>query len=78
MTMNDPCKGYLHPPVNAVVSLRYVLERPSAPATLLDLHGPSNGPKNGPCEANFRGPFVKQGPPGSLDGPNWSIFFIDL
>ena len=24
--------------------------------TLLDLHGPLNGPQNGPCEANFRGP----------------------
>ena len=46
-----------------------------AQGTLLDLQGPPNGPQNGPCEANFRGPLVKQGPPGSLDGPNWSIFF---
>ena len=33
MTMNDPCAEYFRPPVNAVVSLKYVLERPSAPAT---------------------------------------------
>ena len=27
--------------------------------TLLDLHGPPNGPLNGPGEANFWGPLVK-------------------
>ena len=45
---------------------------------LLDLHGPQNGPQNGSGEANSRGPFIKKGPPGSFDGPNWSFFFIDL
>ena len=47
-----------------------------AQGTLLDLYGPQNGPPNGPCEANFWGPLLEKGPPGSLDGPNWSIFFI--
>ena len=42
--------------------------------TLIDLHGPPKGPQNWPLEANLRGPLVKQGPSGSLDGPNWSIF----
>ena len=45
-----------------------------AQGTLLDLHGPPNGPLNGPSEANFWGPLVKKGPAGSLHGPNWSIF----
>ena len=49
-----------------------------AQGALLDLHGPLNGPQNGSCEANSRGPSIKKGPPGSFDGPNWSIFFIDL
>ena len=43
---------------------------------LLDLYGPLNGPQNGSCEANSRGPSIKKGLPGSFDGPNWSIFFI--
>ena len=45
-----------------------------AQGTLLDLHGPPNGPLNEPSEANFWGPLVKKGPAGSLHGPNWSIF----
>ena len=45
-----------------------------AQRTLLDHHGPPNGPQNGSCEANFGGPLVKKGPPGPLHGPNWSIF----
>ena len=45
-----------------------------AQGTLLDLHGPPNGPQNGPSEANFRGPFVKKGPAGSLHGSKWSMF----
>ena len=44
----------------------------------MDLHGPPNGPLNGPCEADFGGPWPIKDPPGSLHGPNWSIFFIDL
>ena len=28
--------------------------------TLLDPHEPPNGPRNGPCEAYFRGPLVKK------------------
>ena len=43
--------------------------------TLMDLHGPPNGPLNGPCEADFGGPWPIKDPPGSLHGPNWSIFF---
>ena len=42
---------------------------------LLDLHGPQNVAENGSFEANSRGPTIKKGPPGSFDGPNWSIFF---
>ena len=42
---------------------------------LLDHHGPQNGPHNGSCEANSRGPSIEKGPPGSFHGPNWSIFF---
>ena len=38
--------------------------------TLLDLHGPPNGPLNGPSEANFWGSLVKKGTAGSLHGPN--------
>ena len=35
--------------------------------TLLDLHGPTNGPLNGTCEADFRGPLPKKNcPPGSI------------
>ena len=45
-----------------------------AQRTLLDHHGPPNGPQNGSCEANFGGPLVKKGPPGPLHGPKWSIF----
>ena len=44
--------------------------------TLSRLRGPygtfmdtPNGPQNGPCEANFRGPFVKKGLIGSLHDP---------
>ena len=37
-----------------------------AQRTLLDHHGPPNGPQNGSCEANFGGPLVKKGPPGPL------------
>ena len=44
----------------------------------MDLHGHPNGPLNGPCEADFRGPLVKKGPPGSFHGPNWYFFYIDL
>ena len=50
------------------------IPRKKAQRTLLDLHGPPNGPLNGPSEANFWGPLVKKGPAGSLHGPNWSIF----
>ena len=39
-----------------------------------DPPGPHNGPQNGPCDANFRGPSVKKGPAGSLHGPKSSIF----
>ena len=46
----------------------------NAQGTLLDLHGHPNGPLNGPCKADFRGPLVKKGPPGSFHGPNWSFF----
>ena len=45
-----------------------------AQGTLLDLHGPPNGPQNGPSEANFRGPIVKKGLAGSFHGPKWSMF----
>ena len=45
-----------------------------AKGTLLGLHGPPNGPRNGPWEANFRAPLVKKGPARSDHGPNWSIF----
>ena len=45
-----------------------------AQRTLLDHHGPPNGPQNGSCEANFGGPLLKKGPPGPLHGPNWTIF----
>ena len=51
---------------------------PKAQGTLLDLQGDPNGPLDGPCEADFWGPFVKKDPPGSPHGPNWSIFYIDL
>ena len=37
--------------------------------TIMDHYGPPNGPRNGPCKANFRGPFVKKGP---SRGPSWS------
>ena len=42
--------------------------------TLLDLHGPPNGPWNGPCEADCGGPLPIKGLPGPLHGPNWSLF----
>ena len=58
--------------------LRSFRNSTKAQGALLDLHGPLNGPQNGSCEANSRGPSIKKGPPGSLDGTNWSIFFIDL
>ena len=45
-----------------------------AQGTLLDLHGPLYGPQNGPSKANFRGPFLKKGPAGSLHGPKWAMF----
>ena len=45
-----------------------------AQGTLLDLHGHLSGPLNGPCEADFRGPLLKKGPPLSFHGPNWSFF----
>ena len=32
--------------------------------TLLDLYGHPNGPLNGPCETDFRGPLLKKSPPG--------------
>ena len=51
---------------------------PKAQGTLLNLHGPPNGPQNGPCEANFWGPLLKKAPAGSLSGANWSIFLIGL
>ena len=38
--------------------------------TVMYHHGPPNGPQNGPCKANFRGPLVIKGPPGPLHGPN--------
>ena len=37
---------------------------------------PQMNPKMDP--ANFRGPSVKKGSPGSLQGPHWSIFYIDF
>ena len=40
--------------------------------TLLELHGPENGPRNGPLEADFR---VKKEYPGSLN-PIWSNLII--
>ena len=58
----------------------YTLHTPAEPPStkaqgnLLDLYGPSNGPQNGLCDAEFRGPLVKKGPAGSLHGPKWSIF----
>ena len=55
-----------------------IVELYKGSGALLDLHGPQNGPQNGSGEANSRGPSIKKGPPGSFDGPNWSIFFIDL
>ena len=41
-----------------------------AQGILLNLHGPPNGPQNGPCEANFWGPFIKKAPAGALHGQN--------
>ena len=62
-------------PSNHVGTLIWSLSNcTKAQGTLLDLHGPPNGPLNGPSEANFWGPLVKKGPAGSLHGPNWSIF----
>ena len=47
------------------------LPGPRGPSrAVMDHHGPPNGLQNGPCEANFRGPLVKKGPPGPLHGPN--------
>ena len=46
-----------------------------AQGILLDLHGPLYGPQNGPSKANFRGPFLKKGPAGSLQGPNDKYFY---
>ena len=62
-------------PSNHVGTLIWSLSNcTKAQGTLLDLHGPPNGPLNEPSEANFWGPLVKKGPAGSLHGPNWSIF----
>ena len=62
-------------PSNHVGTLIWSLSNcTKAQGTLLDLHGPPNGPLNGPSEANFWGALVKKGPAGSLHGPNWSIF----
>ena len=62
-------------PPNHVGTLIWSLSNcTKAQGTLLDLHGPPNGPLNEPSEANFWGPLVKKGPAGSLHGPNWSIF----
>ena len=47
---------------------------PRLRGTLMNLHGPPNGPQNGPCEANFRAPLVKKGPAGSDHGQKLSIF----
>ena len=55
-----------------------IVELYQGSGALLDLHGPQNGPQNGSDEANSRGPSIKKGQTGSFDGPNWSIFFIDL
>ena len=45
-----------------------------AQETLLDLYGHPKGPLNGPCEADFRRPLVKKGPPGSHQSPKWYFF----
>ena len=42
------------------------------------LHGHPNGPLDGPCETDLRGPLVKKGPPWSFFDPNWHFFYIDL
>ena len=41
--------------------------------TLLDFHGPSNGPWKGACKDDFGWPLPIKGPPGTHQGPNWSI-----
>ena len=73
------CIPFLHflffSPSNHVETLNWELcNSTKVQGTLLDLHGPPNGPLNEPSEANFWGPLVKKGPAGSLHGPNWSIF----
>ena len=45
-----------------------------AQGTLLDLRWHPNGPLNGPCEADSRGPLVKKGTQGSFRGPDWPFF----
>ena len=67
--------GFFSYPSNHVRTLFWALwNSTKAHGTLLDLHGPPNGPQNGPSEVNFRGPFVKKGPAGSFHGPKWSMF----
>ena len=62
-------------PSNPVWSLIWSFSNSTkAQETLLNLHGPWNGP----WEANFWGPLLKKAPAGSLSGPNWSIFLIGL
>ena len=55
--------------LHAVVPLFWSLwNSTKAQGTLMDLHGPPNGP----YEANFRGPLVKKGPAESLHSPKCS------
>ena len=61
-------------PSNHVGTLIWSLSNcTKAQGTLLDLHGPPNGPQNGPSEAYFWGPLIKKDPAGFHHGPNWSI-----
>ena len=56
------------------IRLWSVLHFTKAQGTLMDLHGPPNGPSNWPCELILGDPCRWK----ALQGPNWSIFMIDL
>ena len=60
-----------------LVTLLFGLDMHQGTLLLLDLHGPRNKLLYKPCKADFRGPLLKKGPPGSLHIPYFSFYSIN-
>ena len=50
--------------------MEFSIKGPGPAITNLVAFSSLAGPKNRPSEANFRGPLIEKGPPGSLHGTN--------